>query len=231
MAGMEARTAYILTVGLAALLVAVILWQRERRGKTIVTWLASAVVGILLGMAGTFAFARLAGYPLTLIPPPEEAAAETAGGGGGSEGGGMRRSGGVRGFGGPRGPSPRRDLVSTVRKLDLLTGDVAVTLDAEQAAALVKLLERIETAETMSDEEAQAKHEGVLALLTDDQKARLDAVGLPRTSFGGRGGGPPRPGEGGAESTPDANPFQQETSAQALARLRERFPQGTPPAK
>jgi hypothetical protein len=139
--------------------------------------------------------------------------------------------GGMQGFGGPRGSSPRRDLVSTVRKLDLLTGDVAVTLDGDQAAALVTLLDGIETAETMTDEEAQAKQEGVLALLTDEQKARLDAIGLPRTSFGGRGDGSPRPGEGGAGSTPDANPLKQEVSAEAVARLRVRFSQGALAAK
>jgi len=233
---MEARTAYILTIGLAALLMAVILWQRQRSGKTITVWLASAALGILLGMVGTFAFARLAGYELTRIVPLQGvAAAASVADSGENQGGNTRRPEGSpegqRGFAGSRGSNPRRDLVSTVRKLDLLTGDVAVALNNDQAAALVEVLEDIEMAESMTDEEAQARHEEVLALLTDDQKVRLDAIGLPRTSFGGRGEGPPRSGEGGGESAPDANPFKQEATAESVTRLRERFSQGMPPAE
>ena len=43
------------------------------------------------------------------------------------------------GFGGPR---PKRDLTSVVRKIELLTGDVGITLTGDQASAIIDALEK-----------------------------------------------------------------------------------------
>lgn len=122
-----------------------------------------------------------------------------------------------------RGPRPKRELTDTVRKITLLTGQVGITLTAEQAAKLTEVLKDIEKAATMSDEEAQAKRDAVLALLDDQQKERLEAIGLPR---GPRpAGGPGGPGGPGASEPPaeDANPFAEEVNSTALEALRQRL--------
>jgi len=121
-------------------------------------------------------------------------------------------------------PKPKRDLTNVVRKLSLLTGDVAIALSDEQAASLASCLADLEKAESMSDGDAQAKHDELLALLDDDQKARLKAIGLPRGCPCGEGG--PPGGMGSPERAEDANPFQEEANAEVLAKLRERFAPG-----
>lgn len=115
-----------------------------------------------------------------------------------------------------RGPRPKRELTDLVRKITLLTGDIQISLSSEQAATLAAALKDIEKPETMSDDEAKAKHEALLGLLDDNQKARLEAIGLPRG---------PRPGGGGSSGPPaeDANPFADETSSAALETLRQRL--------
>jgi hypothetical protein len=85
--------------------------------------------------------------------------------------------GGMGMFGGPR---PKRDLTYVVRKVALLTGEVGIGLSADQAAAFMAALKDLEKPETMTDDEAQAKHDELLALLDDDQKKQLEAIGLPR---------------------------------------------------
>lgn len=257
MFGIHAISAYLLAIGLLTLLVAILVWQTHRSGKTIIVWLAAGVVGILLGSAGSYGLMRVRGYEVTkaptavtaVVPVGGEAgeAAEATGGPGGGMGSGMGSGGGggMGGgmFGGPRPPRPKRDLTTLVRELALLTGDVAVTLSDEQAKSLCACLADVESADTMSDDDAQAKHDEILALLDDDQKSRLDAISLPRGRPGGSGGsgrggpgGSGGPGGPGGEQDPDANPFQQEASSQALTTLRDRFapedqPGETPPAK
>ena len=108
-------------------------------------------------------------------------------------------------------------MTDLVRKITLLTGDIRISLSPEQAATLATALKDIEKPETMSDDEAKAKHEALLALLDDSQKAQLEAIGLPRG---------PRPGGGGGSSEPpaeDANPFGDEASSAALETLRQRL--------
>jgi len=236
MFGIHAISAYLLALGLLTLLVAILVWQTHRSGKTIIVWLAAGVVGVLLGSAGSYGLMRVRGYEVTkaptaiteVVPAGDEAgeAEEATGGPGGGmgSGGGGGMGGGM--FGGPRPPRPKRDLTTLVRELELLTGDVAITLSDEQAKSLCACLADIESPETMSDDDAQAKHDEILALLDDDQKSRLNAISLPRG----------RPGWPGGEQDPDANPFQQEANSQALTTLRDRFapkeqPSETPPAK
>ena len=213
----------------SSLLAAVLLLQAPRSGKTVVVWLLSGLVGILLGSTLPLAACYLTGYRIALSRSGEIPAAAAAGAGGPPPMGGM---------GGPPEPSPKRDLSNVVRKLALLTGDVGIALSEEQAASLTSCLADVEKAETMSDDDAQAKHDEILALLDEDQKSRLEAVGLPGRRPGGPGGmggpgpgGPGgMPGMGGPEQAEDANPFQEESNAEALGVLRERFAPGDAPA-
>ncbi|MFH1918392.1 MAG: hypothetical protein ABIP48_00680 [Planctomycetota bacterium] len=248
MFGIHPLSVYLLAVGLATLLMAVLVLQSPRSGKMVVVWLLSAVVGILLGSTLPLAACYLANYEITLgkiIPMPEGAMDEGAGAPPMEGMGGMPGMGGGMGMGGmgggPSEPRPKRDLTNVVRKLSLLTGDVAIALSDEQAASLASCLADLEKAESMSDDDAQAKHDELLALLDDDQKARLDAIGLPRPPRGGAGGpgggmgSPGGPGgmggPGGPGQAEDANPFQEEANAEALGVLRERFAPGSPPAE
>jgi len=239
-------------------------WQPFRSQRTINVWLASAVVGVLLGSTGSYAVMRLKGYELAKSPPPVKggsAATLSAGGGmpgmsggmGGMKGmpgmgGGMGGMKGMPGMGGG-GPRPKRDLTTLVQKLDLLTGDIGITLTAEQAARVNGCLKDVEKPAKMSDDQAKAKHDQLMAMLNETQKARLDAIGLPRPARGGgpgmgggmpgMGGGMPgmgggMPGMMGAGAAPkqdeDQNPFQQDAEGKAVKSLRDRLaPKGAAP--
>jgi len=267
MLGLDAMSSYILVVALVTLLAAILVWQFQRSQKTALGWLAAALLGVLLGAAGSYAAARLSGYEmmksLPVVVSTEGGEAPQAGGppgpvggkmtgmGGGSpgKGGGMPGMGGMGG--GPPAPRPKRDLTTLVRKLELLTGDIGITLSPTQAAAIADCLKDVEKAESMSDDEAKAKHEKLLSLLDDAQKSRVAAIELPRPPrAGGPGGagpgspggaGPGGKGPGGAgpagpSQDPSANPFKQEADAKALGGLRQRLaPKGeagkTPPKK
>lgn len=252
MLDLDAMSSYILVVALVTLLAAILVWQLQRSQKMALGWLAAALLGVLLGAAGSYAAVRLSGYAIMKsLPAPvgmdrEGAAARTAGGGGearpsggaaGSMGGKMAGMGGgspgkgggmpgMGGMGGPPAPRPKRDLTALVRKLELLTGDIGITLSPAQAAAIADCLKDVEKAESMSDDEAKARHEKLLSLLDDGQKSRVAAIELPRPPrAGGPGGaGPGGPGgRGGPGQDPSANPFQQETDAKALSGLRQRL--------
>ena len=252
MFGVHVISVYLLAVGLLTLLLLVLVWQRQRSGKTIVVWLASGVIGILLGSVGSVAIVCLAGYhvevvrgrpeifPSAPVPGTGEIAMDDMSGMGMPAMGGPGMGG--PGGGGGRPPRPKRDLTTLVRKIDLLTGDVGLTLSDEQVGSFLGCLADVETAETMSDDVAQAKHDKILAVLDEDQQSRLDAISLPRRrpgggpggpgggGPGGPGGGEPR-GPGGGEQAQDANPFQEESNAEALTRLRERFGAKDEPAE
>jgi hypothetical protein len=130
-------------------------------------------------------------------------------------------------------PSPKRQLSTLVRKLELLTGDIAITLTPEQAAGVAAVLEDLDQRETLTDDEAQAKHDELLAMLNESQKAKQEAINLPRGGGGGSGGGRGMGGggpgggmAGGAAASPDANPFADGENATALDTLRERLAGG-----
>lgn len=121
-------------------------------------------------------------------------------------------------MGGGQGPRPKQQLTSLVRKLELLTGDIALTLTDEQRQAITKQLDQFAELKTLTDDEAEKKYKDLLAVFDDGQKAKQDAIGLPRGGGGGGGFG-----GGGAPPAPDANPFESETNANALKSLRERL--------
>jgi hypothetical protein len=247
---------YVLVVTLGTLFVLVLLAQKQRSGKVVTVWLFSGLVGVLLGLGGTAAIGQFLGYEFSRVPPDvsvsdlagmqgEEEAGPGGGMGGGMGGGsagmgsggmssagmgsgGMGMGGGMGGGGFGGQPSPKRELTTLVRKLELLTGDVALKLSDEQSVSLVKVLAEIETPEMMTDEEAQSRFDGLMAVLDDAQKAKEAAIGLPRRPRGAGGGGPGGGGPGGGGpggegANPDANPFREEANAKALNELRGRF--------
>jgi len=188
----------IVLVTLVTLMFAVLILQRQRTQKTIAVWLAAGLVGILLGSAGTLGALRVMGARQLAAAPPDESASETAaasaamptpGGGAGEMRAGMRGGpgGGMGGMGGV--PNPKRELTTLVRKVDLLTGRIGIDLNQEQGASLAAALADVEKAEELTDDDAKAKHEAILALLDEGQKSQLDAIGLPRPPRGS-GGGP-----------------------------------------
>jgi hypothetical protein len=154
-------------------------------------------------------------------------------GGGGRPGGGPGggRPGGGPGFGGPggggpggggfggagRAPTPQQELLTLVRKLSILTGDVHIELSSEQAANLVKALEGIEKEDQLPNDAAKAAAEKLTALLDDSQKAKLELIGLPRRG-GGMAGNPQAPA--------DANPFADAAAFESLDQLRKKFSSG-----
>jgi len=219
----NAMGTYILVVTLATIFVIILVARQQRAQKDVAIWLMSGLVGILLGAAGAAAVVQGMGYDLTKRfrhMTSEELAAMNEDSGEDGEEGGMGMGGPGGGMGG-RGPSPKRLLTTLVRKVDLLTSDVALSLSDEQAAGLVEILGRMKSQDTMTDDEATALQEELVALFNDDQKAKQDAIGLP-FSRGGRGGGG-RGGPGGGEQEEDANPFAQEQNAEAVQSLLGRF--------
>ena len=236
MFGFEAMSSYVLTLGLATVFVLVWVSRQQKTKQDAQIWLMSGVAGVLLGAAGAAASVQLLGFQVTEVPKKEPAGeastsppAAMGGGGGGMMGGaggppgaggmmggagGPPGGGGGGGFGGPR---PKQQLTNLVRKLELLTGDVALTLTAEQQPEVAKRLDALAELKTLTDDEAEAKYNDLLSLLDDAQKAKQDAIGLPFRRGGGGGGF-----GGGTQPPPDANPFESEQNANALQSLRDR---------
>jgi hypothetical protein len=194
-----------------------------------------------MGMGGIPGGSGSAAAPGAAAPTGGPGGGAPGGGGGprpmgmGGMGGGMGGMGGMMGgMGGGGRPSSKRDLTTLVRKLDLLTDPIALDLSDEQEKKVIETLAEIEKAETMTEEQAAEKHEALLAVLSDNQKTSLDAVGLPfRRQGGGGPGGPGGPGGGfggfgggggpGGGQSPDNNPFTQDDNLKALKELREKL--------
>ncbi len=238
MFGIDVITSYLLVVAIATLLLAVLVWQTHRSGRTVIVWLAASMLGLILGSIGSYATICTAGYQVVKAPEqPKGTDAAPAGAPSGMPGMGGMGGGMGMGMGGMGGPQPKRDLTTLVRKLDLLTGDIAVTLTGEQAVAVNECLKDVEKPAKMSDDEAKAKHDKLLAVFSDAQKARFEQIGLPRPAPTGGAGGPGgMPGMGGPgmgksgmggpgapKQDPDQNPFQQDAQGKALKSLRERL--------
>lgn len=252
---MNAISSYVMSLGLLTVFLLIWVVQRQKNPQAVSMGFASGATGLLLGAIGAYAVLSATGYEVRkpeLASPAANASGGPSpgrtipaiGGGGAGAGGGMGAGMGGGGMGammggggmggGGRGPAPKRDLITLVRKLDLLTGNIGIKLDAEQTAAILKGLAAVEDLESMTDDDAKARIEELTALLKDDQKSQLDDVGLPFGGGGGGGGGPGRggaPGGGGGIAAPpefDTNPFKQENALKALKSFRGRF--GVPPA-
>jgi len=229
---------YVLVLTLAAVFAIAVIVQQERSGKGIGLWLAG-LIGLLVGAGGAAAAVQYLGYDLVKATPtgyitrdpsagPDPTLGATSPPGGGAPGGGgpgAGSPGGGGGFGGGGfggGPSPKAQLTTLVRKIDLLTGDIALTLTSEQSASVAELLQRIAAQEAMTNEQATALREELLALLTDEQKAKQDAIGIPFRRGGGSGG-PGGPGGGSPGGGEEANPFQDGENANAIKSLLGRL--------
>lgn len=232
----------VLVLTLGAILVIVLVIQQEKTGKGVGTNILAALIGLLLGAGASAATVQLLGYDLAKVhqPPATDgdapSDADPPPGGMGMGGGGMGgMMGGMMGMMGGGGPQPKRELTSVVRKIDVLTSGIALDLTSEQADMLADVLARIKTAPTMTDDEAAAFQEEIEGILTEDQLAAQEAIGLPRRRRGG-GGGPGGGGPGGGGGGPGGgggfggdpaveqeNPFLQDTNAAALENLVKRF--------
>lgn len=249
MSSFDAISSYVLTLGLLTIFVLIWVTRQQKTKQDATIWLMSGVVGLLLGAAGAAAGVLAMGYQITepsvVVTDSGNSAAPaapTGGGGGGmapGPGGGGPGGGGAGGppggmmgmggmGGGGRGPQPKQQLTTLVRKLELLTGDIALTLTDEQRQQLAKHLDEFAELKTLTDEEAEKHYNDLLALLDDAQKAKQEAIGLPIRrggggggGFGGGGGGGGF-GGGGSPPAPDANPFESETNANTLQTLRDR---------
>lgn len=239
MSDVDGVSSYVLTLGLLTIFVLIWVTRQQKTKQDALIWLTSGVVGVLLGAAGALAAASALGYQVNKPEPKAVAdadspAAPTMGGpggapsGGGPDGGMMGgMGGGMMGMmGGGQGPRPKQQLTTLIRKLELLTSDLALNLTDEQRQALGKQLDEFAELKTLTDEEAEKKYNDLLALFDDAQKAKQEAIGLPRPrggaggGFGGGGGGF---GGGGAPPAPDANPFESDANANSLKALRERL--------
>ena len=230
----NATGAYVLVVGLASVFVLILLLQKQRGGKEVTLWLFSGLVGILLGAAGGMAVTTYLGFELQRSPMEFDLSSDQLAelqdpgmmggmsGGPGMMGGMGGGPGGPGGGGGPRSIPAKRQLTTLVRKLELLTGDIALTLSEDQAAAICEMLTEVEAAETMTDEEAQEKHDALLGVLNEDQTAKQEKIRLARSPRGGGGGG--FGGMGGpGEEDENANPFKEAPNAEAAAALSQRL--------
>ena len=180
---------------------------------------------------------------------PGSRGSSPGGGGGGFAGMGGGMGAMFGGGGGGRGQNSKRQLTTLVRKLSLLTGDVAIRLSDEQTQSVLDALADVADQETMTDDDAKEKYEALTAILTDEQIAKQENVGLPfrrRSRSGGGGGRGGRGGGGGGGrggggggggggfggfggggrgggGNEDENPFASETSGQALDALLARL--------
>lgn len=115
-------------------------------------------------------------------------------------------------------PSSTRTLMTLLRKLDLLDRGISLTLEPEQAQQLAAELEGLEGAEALSEDNAKAKTDRILAVLTESQRDTLGSVELPSRSAAA-GGAPAMGGSPGG----GGNPFHAEAVAKQLQSFRARL--------
>jgi len=240
-ASLWAIVSVFVVLGLAVLFLLLNVFLDRRNTKLTLGVMVAGLFGVVLGWGAFYGGVSITGQKMefsvsgfdgemiempTEADPPQQAGAEDAPGGGGGMpgmgGGGMPGMGGGGGRGG-RTPSSRRGLTTLVRKLDLLTGDVAVKFSTKQASEIGELLAKATGGEKMTDEQAKTALEAVEAALSDEQKVALERVGLPRRRRGGGGGG------GGNQAPADENPFTEEDNHTALVSLLKRH--GVTPPK
>lgn len=239
----DAMSSYLLVLGLLTAFALAWVTRQQRTKQDGSIWLMSGFIGLLLGAAGATALVFATGHKVTTVKPPRTPETQTVAASGapapaatnlngvtgapmvpmGAPGG--VPAGGMGGGMGGRGPSPKRQLTSLVRKLELLTGDVGIVLTGEQRKEIAQRLSGLAELTALTDEDAEKLQGELLGLLDDNQKAKQEAIGLPFRRGGGGpgGGGPGGGGPGGPQATPDANPFADEENAKALASLQDRL--------
>ena len=118
---------------------------------------------------------------------------------------GSPNMGGRGGGGGAQQPASGASLARTVRGLDMLEKVQHKGLTAEQTQKLLPIVQDIETAEKLPENESKVKLDAVEAVLTEEQKSALQELQPARGGGGGRGGaggggkmGGGMPGSGGA---------------------------------
>jgi hypothetical protein len=167
-------------------------------------------IGIGIGILG-MAFSGHQGSPATSVAQDSPAAPP---GGAMAKGGGPPGGGGM---GGPRGPSPKNQLVSLVGKLDQLTEKpLTVSLNQDQKKQVGERLKGLESQETLADEDAKTRLDALLEILKD-QKETLEAAGYRW------------PGQRFSRPADMPNPFKDPKNGKALGSLQERL--GSPKDK
>lgn len=205
----------------------------------VITTMPNIVMGgAAAGQGGGAGGAPMPGGPAMGGGGPGGGAAGGGGPGGGPGGGGP---GGGAG-GGNRPPVTPNTLLALVGKLELLNRGVKLEITPEQAALLTAALAGIESEESMTNEDAEKTMEKCMAVLTDDQKATVASIDLPRRRGGGGGpggggpggggpggggpgggGGGGRGGQAGGAGDPPKNPFHGDEGAKSLESLRDRL--------
>lgn len=212
--------------------------SKKNPSQSVPAWLASGLLGLVLGGGATFLGMQYLGYSnepreIVIGAPPADIAAMIARGG--PMGGMMSGGSGGGGPGGGGAARAKRDLTALVGKLNLLSQGVRVELTDDQSDDLAVKLAVLETAEKMTSDQAQESLESLQAILTDEQKASIASIELPRSPRSADGGGPtdggPPAGTGGPPGAPqpeDDNPFREEANQQRLTDLLTRL-KGAPP--
>ena len=205
--------------------------------------LGSGLVGLVLGAGAMVVAMHQLGYrpesastralAKEAVPAAEAAPGSRAGGPMMGMMGAIGDGGPMMGGAGGGGGREKRSLAALVGKMELLSKGLHFELDADQAAKIAAKLAELEDTERMSSDEANTHLEALEAILTNEQKATLEAIDLPRA---GRAGGGPAGGGGGTGSgtgmgggrgggggSDDENPFQQDPNQQRLRSLKERL--------
>lgn len=158
-----------------------------KAGPSVPSWLAAAVVGLLIGGVGGYYGAKWNDSPAGGGTRPGGGGA--MGGPGGGGGGGMMGGGG----GGAQAHPQAAALIRTVSSLATLEKARGQELSGEQRTKLAKTLEPLASGTEMSEADCDARLKEINAILTPTQVTTVDEL-LPRP--GGRGGGGGAPGGG-----------------------------------
>jgi hypothetical protein len=191
--------------------------------KPLPAWLASGILGLVLGAGGSFLavhyyFGHTPDGSISEGPPSGMLAPGGGMGGGGMGGGGMGGGGmggggmggggmggggmggggmGGGGMGGGGGAARgKRNLTTLVGKLDLISKGLSLDLSGEQSAKLAAQLAELDQSENMTQDDAQDRLDALESILTDEQKESLAQFDMPRGGRAGGAGGMP-PGGGG----------------------------------
>ena len=223
---------YGLIIGGAVLVLGLLLYFLGVRKVTVPPVLPAGFAGLAVGFAAGVIWLAGFGYKPNEAGADEPAAEGAAAKGGGApKGGGMPKGPGGKGGGLPKGgggggggapPGPRAQLMSLINALDVLVDrPVAVTLTADDRAAVAAQLRGLDAAGEIKDDEAKAKVDAIRKVLEKDRKA-LEAVGYrwePAAAAKSVADAPPP--MDAVLSSP--NPFQSPQTVAKLKSLQERL--------